>query len=77
MNIHKFDMRNRNTEKPVAEHFNLPGHSLSQLTVTILQQRRFKNWREREAAERKLIHKLDCMNRGLNRESWLSVTLHQ
>ena len=24
---------------------------------------------EREAAEQKLIHKLDCMNRGLNRDS--------
>ena len=60
---------NRNTEKPVAEHFNLPGHSLSQLTVAILQQRRFTNWMEREAAKQKLIHKLDCIDRGLNRDS--------
>ena len=37
MNSHKCDIRNKNTEKPVAVHFNLPGHSLSQLTVAALE----------------------------------------
>ena len=46
---------NKNTEKPVAEHFNLPGHSLSQLTVTVLQQRGFENRMPREPAEQKTI----------------------
>jgi hypothetical protein len=34
-NSHKFEQKRR--QKPVAEHFNLPGHSLSQLTLAILQ----------------------------------------
>ena len=68
MNSHKFDIRNKNIEKPVAEHFNLPGHSLSQLTAAVLQQRGFKDRMQREAAEQKLINKLDCINGGLNRD---------
>ena len=60
MNSHKFDIRNRNTEKQVAEHFNLPGHSFSQLAVAILQQLKEI---QKLAAEQKLIHKVDCINR--------------
>lgn len=68
MNSHKFDIRNNSLQKPVAEHFNLPGHSLSQLKVAVVQQRTFKDRFEREAAEQKIIKKLNCIDQGLNRD---------
>ncbi|KAJ7311367.1 hypothetical protein JRQ81_006985 [Phrynocephalus forsythii] len=34
INGHKFDIRNHDTQKPVSNHFSLPGHSLKDLKVT-------------------------------------------
>ena len=68
MNSHKFDIRNKDTQKPVAEHFNLPGHLLTQLKVAVLQQKEFKTRMDREAAEQKIIHRLGCIGEGLNRD---------
>ena len=67
MNGHKFDIRNKDTQKPVSEHFNLPGHSLIHLKVAVLQQRSFKTRMDRETAEQKIIQRLDRIDRGLNR----------
>uniref|UniRef100_A0A8C3EYT3 GIY-YIG domain-containing protein n=1 Tax=Chrysemys picta bellii TaxID=8478 RepID=A0A8C3EYT3_CHRPI len=54
INGHKSDIRNHNTQKPVGEHFNLSGHSMSDLQVAILQQKNFKNRLQRETAEEQL-----------------------
>lgn len=69
INGHKSDIKNHKTEKPVGEHFNLPGHSIQDLKVAVLLQRNFRNRLEREAAELQLITKLKTMERpGLNKD---------
>ncbi|XP_065454583.1 uncharacterized protein LOC135984072 [Chrysemys picta bellii] len=77
INGHKSDIRNHNTQKPVGEHFNLSGHSMTDLRVAILQQKNFKNRLQRETAELELICKLDTINSGLNKDwEWLSHYKH-
>ncbi|XP_065414590.1 uncharacterized protein LOC135973774 [Chrysemys picta bellii] len=77
INGHKSDIRNQNTQKPVGEHFNLSGHSVTDLRVAILQQKNFKNRLQRETAELELICKLDTINSGLNKDwEWLSHYKH-
>ncbi|CAM5072920.1 unnamed protein product [Natator depressus] len=58
INGHKSDVKNYNIHKPVGEHFNLSGHSITDLKVAILQQKEFKNRLQRETAELELICKL-------------------
>ncbi|XP_048698400.2 uncharacterized protein LOC125633326 [Caretta caretta] len=73
INGHKSDVKNYNIHKPVGEHLNLSGHSISHLKVAILQQKDFRNRLQRETAELELICKLDTINLGLNRDwEWLS-----
>ncbi|XP_074974844.1 endothelin-3 isoform X1 [Caretta caretta] len=68
INGHKPDIKNYDIQKPVGEHFNLPGHSITDLKVTILQQKNFKKRLQRETAELELICKLDTIKLGLNKE---------
>uniref|UniRef100_A0A8C3SQG5 Ig-like domain-containing protein n=1 Tax=Chelydra serpentina TaxID=8475 RepID=A0A8C3SQG5_CHESE len=39
INGHKSDIRNGSIQKPVGEHFSLPGHTIADLKVAILQQK--------------------------------------
>ena len=68
INGHKFDIRHQDVEKPVSQHFNLPGHSITDLRVAVLKQENFKTRMDREAEEQKIIHRLDCIGSGLNRD---------
>ncbi|XP_075782078.1 uncharacterized protein LOC142828105 [Pelodiscus sinensis] len=63
---HKSDIRSGNTQKPIGEHFNLPGHTVADLKVAILQQN-FNNKRERRTAEKQFIGKFDSIRLGLNK----------
>ncbi|XP_074818091.1 uncharacterized protein LOC141992658 [Natator depressus] len=64
INRHKSDVKNYNIHKPVGEHFDFSGHSITDLKVAILQQKDFKNRLQRETAELELICKLDTINLG-------------
>ncbi|XP_065445349.1 uncharacterized protein LOC135982467 isoform X2 [Chrysemys picta bellii] len=73
INGHKSDIRNGNIHKAVSEHFNLPGHSITDLKVTIIEQKNFRNRLQRETAELKFICKFNIINLGLNRDwEWLA-----
>ena len=37
LNGHRSDIMQRQTEKPVASHFNSPGHSLDDLKILVLE----------------------------------------
>ncbi|CAM5142296.1 unnamed protein product [Natator depressus] len=66
-------IRNGNLQKPVGEHFNHPGHSITDLKVAILDQKTFRNRLQRETAELKFICKFNTINLGLNRDwEWLA-----
>ena len=56
------------TSKATGEHINLPGHSLSDFTVTILEQPKENNILYREEREHYLIRKFNTFYNGLNRQ---------
>ena len=53
--------------QPTGAHFNLPGHSVADLTVTILEQVKKKCSLYRKEREKFYIQKLDSLHEGLNR----------
>ena len=65
---HRGYVRNNVTSKATGEHFNLPGHSLSDFTVTILEQPKENNILYREEREHYLIKKFKTFYNGLNRQ---------
>ena len=59
-----------NQVKSVAtgEHFNLPGHSLANIKITILEQVKKNDILYRKEREKYLINKFNTYYQGLNRE---------
>ena len=49
-------------------HFNLPGHSVSDLTVTILEKVRYNNEAYRKERDKLLMNKFGTFYNGLNRQ---------
>ena len=66
-NNHKLSVRNNNPGFPVAEHFNLPEHTLSDLKC-VLSYGNFKSAQERCNRELKTIISLNTHRTGLNRD---------
>ena len=67
MNGHRSDIKH-NRNKPVAEHFNKPDHSLDNLKLAVIKKVKGKTKQQREVEEQKIIFKLDCVNQGLNKD---------
>jgi hypothetical protein len=65
---HRGYVVNKVTTQATGEHFNLPGHSLSDLTVTVLEQTKRKSTAYRKEREHYLIRKLDTYYNGINRQ---------
>ena len=64
---HKGYIRNKNVGQPTEIHFNLPGHSLSNMNVTIIEKVR-KNYRlYRRERERYHIKKINTFYKGMNK----------
>ena len=59
---------NNNVDTPTGEHFNLPGHKLSDLRITILEKVRSKDDLYRKERERYFIRKFNTYYKGLNRQ---------
>ena len=55
--------------QPTGAHFNLPGHSVADLRVTILEQVKKKCDIYRKERERYYIQKLNTLHEGLNRRA--------
>ena len=65
MNRHRSDIKHiRN--KPVAEHFNKPDHTLKNLRLAVIKKVKDKTKQQREVEEQKIIFKFDCVSKGLN-----------
>ena len=61
MNRHRGDIKH-NRNKPVAEHFNKPDHTLDNLKLTVIKEVKGKTKQQWEVEEQKIIFKLDCIN---------------
>ena len=59
---------NNNDDTATGEHFNMPGHSLSDLTVTILERVKSTDDLYRKEREKYFIRKFNTYYRGLNRQ---------
>jgi hypothetical protein len=59
---------NNNDDTATGQHFNLPGHTLSDLTVTILEKVRSNDDMYRRERERYFIRKFNTYYKGLNRQ---------
>ena len=63
---HIGDIRTKKLEKPVAKHFNQPGHSLSDMTATIIEKVKVNCVQYRKEREKYLIRKFNTFYGGLN-----------
>ena len=66
---HRGYVANHDTTKTTGAHFTLPGHSLSNMKVTILEQVKKDDDLYRKQREQYFIQKFDTMNRGLNKKN--------
>ena len=64
---HKTYIRSEKLNQPVGEHFNLPGHSIDNLTVIILEKVKVNNELYRKEREKYLIRKFDTYHNGMNK----------
>ena len=64
LNGHRSDITNKRLEKPVAHHFNLPGHSLGDLTITVIEKIHHPDVQLRRRCESYWIHHLKSLAPG-------------
>ena len=65
---HRGYIVNKHVDKATGAHYNLPGHSLANLKITILEQVRYNDDDYRKEREKYFINKFNTYNRGLNRQ---------
>ena len=60
-------MRNKITKKSTGHHFNLPGHSLSNMKVTVIEKVKKVDQNYRKEREHHFIRKFKTNYKGMNR----------
>jgi hypothetical protein len=56
------------TDKSTGDHFNSPGHSLSDMQVSVIERVKRKGTEYRKEREHFFIRKFDTYYNGLNRQ---------
>ena len=64
---HKTYIRTKKLNQPTGYHFNLPGHSLDQLKVTVIERITKTSVLYRKERESYIIRKFNTHNRGMNK----------
>ena len=65
---HRGYINNQVVSVTTGDHFNLPGHSLANMKIQILEQVKFHNEQYRKERESYLINKFNTYYNGLNRQ---------
>ena len=65
---HQCYVTNKVTSQATGEHFNLPGHSLADLRVSVIEQMAIKNSEYRKEKEHYQIRKLNTFHKGINKQ---------
>ena len=65
---HRGYVTNQILSTPTGEHFNLPGHSLADLNMVILEKVRSQDDLYRKEREKYFIRKFNTYYRGLNKQ---------
>ena len=59
-------VRNKKLDKATGAHFNFPGHSLVDLSITVLEQSKKINHQYRREREKYHINRVDTFYKGIN-----------
>ena len=65
---HRGYVTNKVMDKSTGQHFNSPGHSLSDMEVTVIEQTKRKGTEYRKEREHYFIRRFDTFYRGLNKQ---------
>ena len=65
---HRGYVTSKDESKPTGEHFNTPGHSLSDMTITVLEKVKSSDTLYRKEREKYFIRKFNTFYKGLNRQ---------
>ena len=65
---HRGHIVNKNTKTATGHHFNLPGHSLADLSVIIIEQVRKKDTLYRKEREEYHIRRFNTLHQGMNKK---------
>ena len=65
---HRDYVKRKELDEPAGEHFNLPGHSVSDLEGIVIEQVKDKDPFVLKAREHHYIKKFDTFRNGLNKE---------
>ena len=65
---HRGYVNNHDYTKATGDHFNSPGHSLADLTITVLEKVKSSDDLYRKEREKYFIRKFNTFYRGLNRQ---------
>ena len=64
---HRGYIVNNRVDKATGAHFNSPGHSLANMTCSVLEQVKFNDTLDRKEREKYFINKFNTKNTGLIR----------
>ena len=65
---HRSYIQNKHLEQATGAHFNLPGHSVANMKMTIIEQVKTQSDSYRKEREEFYIRKLDTFNNGMNKK---------
>ena len=65
---HRGYVNNHITSQATGSHFNSPGHSLTDLKITILELVKYRNTAYRKEREKYFIRKFNTYHEGLNKK---------
>ena len=65
---HRGYVNNRNLNQPTGNHFNQPGHSVSDMKITVLEKVKQRDELYRREREKYFINKFDTFKNGLNKQ---------
>ena len=66
---HKGYITNKKLNTATGAHFNLPGHSVSDLSATVLERVKINDTLYRKEREKYLINRLNTYHQGINRQT--------
>ena len=64
---HRGYVVNQHIDQATGAHFSLPGHNVSHMKITILEQEKINNEAYRKQREKYYINKFNTLYQGLNR----------
>ena len=65
----RIKLTNISKNKATGQHFNEPGHSVSDMTITVIEKLVNKDPQYRKQREKMFINKFNTRNKGLNKMS--------